>query len=175
MKARIALLGGMGYPLTETQAGMPTLKARFEALAIGTHIEVFLGSWKDRQAVYNFMHLFDGKRLYLGDSLGAGSAAQYPGDVKGEVDYAGGFQPSMWDMRASSGEHQIIVAANCKRAHAIYDPVWADTIGLGVGTYVKAHGASTRVMNTPHRGMHPDDWGWAQTLLFLEATEILKP
>lgn len=168
-KARIVLMGGLGYPVTETAAGMPALKARFDALGA----ETLLTSWKDRQSVFNFMNGFGGLRLYFGDSLGAGSAAQYPGDVKGEVDYAGGFQPSDHDARAS-WDHKITVAANCKRAHAIYDPVWVDTLGSGHSTYTGAHGAKTIVLNTEHRGMHPNDWGWSQTLLFNEALELLK-
>lgn len=168
MNARIVLMGGLGFPVTETFAGMPTLKARFEAIK---GVEVLLISWKQRTEAYNFMHGFTGFRAYLGDSLGAGSAAQYPADVHGTVQFAGGFQPSMWDARTHSD--QITVAANCAVAHAIYDPYWIDTGGLGYSTYAKQPGAKTIIMNTGHRGAHPDDWGWSQDLLYHHCVSLM--
>jgi hypothetical protein len=51
MKARIALLGGMGYPATETPWGMPKFKGRLEAIGC----EVLLVNWSHRQEVYAFM------------------------------------------------------------------------------------------------------------------------
>jgi hypothetical protein len=167
MKARIALLGGMGYPATELSVGMPAFKAHLEALGA----KVLLVSWSHRQDVYNFMHGFDGFRAYCGDSLGAGSAAQYPGDINGPVDFAGGFQPSVYDARAHCG--RIEVARNVARAHCIYDPVWTDSLGLGNAEFVITPGATTKLLITQHRGAHPDDWSFSQNIM-LHSMELPK-
>lgn len=169
MSARVALMGGMGYPLTETQAGMPTLKTRLETLA---HIEVLLVNWAERQQVYNFLHGFDGFRALAGDSLGAGSAAQYAGDLKGDVQFVAGFQPSLYDSRAVHG--YITVAANVTRATCIYDPRWIDTMGLGNAQYIVAHGAKTKLMTIQHHGAHPDDWGWSQNVVFEQLKGLIS-
>lgn len=153
---RVALMGGMGYPYTETQAGMPTLKARLEKLGF----KVILVNWADRQAVYNFMHNCDGLRIYAGDSLGAGSAAQYAGDIKCKVAFVGGFQPSLYDARTRFGYQSV--APNVVRAVAFYNPVWPMTMGLGAAQYAPRPG----VTNIPHYGFHPDDWGYTQDYIF---------
>lgn len=160
--ARFALMGGMGYPVTETPWGMPQLKSRLEAIGV----TVLLVSWDARQDVYNFMHGFAGWRGYAGDSLGAGSAGQYPGDIKGEIDFAAGFQPSNYDAR-SHGNIQTI-AGNIVRAHCVYDPWWIDTAGLGQTSWQITPGSKTRLLVTQHRGAHPDDWGYSQDLVFAE-------
>lgn len=162
MNARMVLFGGMWYPFTETAAGEPELKTRLEAIGV----EVLLVSWDARQDAYNFMHNFTGWRGYAGDSLGAGSAAQYPGDVKGSVDYAAGFQPSVYDARSSNGLQTI--AANITRAHCIYDPYWEETLGLGAAHWQKSPGSQTILLVTQHQGMHPDDWGYSQNIVFNE-------
>jgi len=163
---RMALMGGMGFPVTETPGGMPRLKSRLEAIGF----EVLLVGWKDRQRVYDFMHAFTGWRGYAGDSLGAGSAGQYPGDAKGEVDFAAGFQPSVYDARSHNKVQTI--AANIVRAHCIYDPRWSDTLGLGNAVWETAHGSDTKLMVTQHHGAHPDDWGYSQDLIFNEIVTL---
>jgi hypothetical protein len=160
-------MGGMGYPITETPWGMPQLKTRLEAIGV----TVLLTSWKDRQSAYNFMSGFVGIRIYCGDSLGAGSAGQYPGDVKGTADFSAGFQPSDYDARTTKddqGNPIQIIAANIVRAHCIFDPNWIETIGLGQTQWTIAHGAKTVLSNTAHPGAHPDDWGYSQDLVFNE-------
>jgi hypothetical protein len=164
---RMVLMGGMGYPVTESPWGMPQLKTRLEAIGF----EVLLISWKQRQEAYNFMHDFVGWRGYAGDSLGAGSSGQYPGDIKGAVNYAAGFQPSDYDNRTTKdaqGNPIQIIAANIVRAHCIFDPNWIDTIGLGQTQWATAHGAKTILSNTKHPGAHPDDWGYSQDMVFNE-------
>ncbi len=174
---RMVLMGGMGYPLTETPMGMPAFKARLEAIGF----VVLLISWKQRQDAYNFMHGFVGWRGYGGDSLGAGSAGEFPGDVKGDVDFATGFQPSMDDVRTHvvkypDGSHAGIqtIAANIVRAHCIYDPRWIDTLGLGQAQWATPHGAKTTLLITQHHGAHPDDWGYSQDLIFSEIQTLSK-
>lgn len=167
MRIRIALMGGMGYPMTETSWGMPSFKTRLEALGA----ETILVNWSHRQEVYNFLDSANGFRALAGDSLGAGSAAQYAGDLKGGVDFVAGFQPSAYDERSHSGH--ITVAANVARAHCIYDPVWIDTMGLGYSQYITAPGAKTILLVTQHRGAHPDDWGYSQDLIFYEIKKLI--
>ncbi len=161
-KARMVLMGGMGFPATETPGGLPKLASRLEAIGV----EVLLIGWKARQEAYNCMNGFKGWRGYAGDSLGAGSAGQYPGDVKSSVDFAAGFQPSTYDARSHNGIQ--VIAANLVRAHCIYDPHWFDTMGLGQAHWQEAHGSKTILMLTQHRGAHPDDWGYSQDIIFNE-------
>lgn len=168
MKPRVALFGGLGFPLTETPAGMFRLRDRL--LAAG--FDVMLTSWDDRQGAANFMHGYTGKRGTAGDSLGAGSAGEYPVDWGGDVDYAAGFQPSMDDARTHSGMQ--VIARNIVRAHCIYDPWWIDTLGLGQAHWVEAQGAKTKLMVTQHRGAHPDDWGYSQDMVFNELHTLLE-
>ena len=133
--------------------------------------ETLLLNWDQRQESYNFLHEFSGWRGLEGDSLGAGSAAEYAGDIEGEVNFAGGFQPSMDDSRTvvvAPGDGELPVAANVLRAHCIYDPVWFDTLGLGQAHYVITPGAKTILLTTQHRSAHPDDWGYSQDLMFNE-------
>lgn len=164
---RMALLGGMGYPLTETPAGMPRLKARLEAIGF----EVLLVNWAHRQEVYDFLRGFNGWRGLAGDSLGAGSSAQYAGDQKGAIQYVAGFQPSLYDARVHGGV--ITVAANVERAHCIYDPLFVDTVGLGRAYYEITPHAKTVLLTTEHRGAHPDDWGYSQDLILNEIQSLV--
>lgn len=126
--------------------------------------------WDDRQKAYDFMHGYIGPRIYIGDSLGAGAAATYPADVPGQVEYAGGFQPSDYDANAVRGK--ITVARNVIRAHCVSDPVWADTLGLGNAEYTQAPDAKTIVLVTEARSIHPDDWGTAQDLIYNDVIKI---
>ncbi len=168
MKAKIALMGGLGFPVTETAGGLPRLRARLEAIGA----TVLMVSWSDRQEVYDFLHGYTGFRALIGDSLGAGSAAQYAGDQKGSIDFVGGFQPSMDDARVNHGK--IVVPANVLRAHCIYDPFWLDTLGLGQAQYIEGDKTRTKLLTTEHRGAHPDDWGYSQDIMFNEIKELMK-
>lgn len=163
MKARVALIGGQGWPLTETQAGLPTLQKRLQAK--GVEVQTF--AHNARQDIHDWLHDFHGFRALIGDSLGAGAAALYAGDLSGTVDLVGGFQPSAWDPigQGPVNDRQIVVAKNVLVAHCIWDPVFADTAGLGNAHYVKSSDA-TKLTLTEHRGAHPDDWGYAQDLMF---------
>jgi hypothetical protein len=172
-KRRAALFGGMGYPLTEAPWGLPLFKSRLEKIGF----EVLMVNWSHRQEAYNFMNGFVGFRLYAGDSLGAGSAGQYPGDVKGSVDYAAGWQPSMDDARTrqvSPGIGVQTIAANIVRAHCIYAPIWIITAGLGQAQWEIAHGSHTILSLTKHNATHPDDVGSSQDLIFNEVSALVS-
>jgi len=162
--ARIALIGGQGWPVTETAAGLPTLQQRLSAQ--GVEVQTF--AHDARQAIHNWLHGHGGFRALIGDSLGAGAAALYSGDLDGAVDFAGGFQPSAWDPigQGPITNREIVVAKNVQVAHCIWDPVFLDTGGLGNAHYVVTPGAKTKLTLTQHSGPHPDDWGYSQDLMF---------
>jgi hypothetical protein len=167
---RIALIGGQGWPLTETQAGLPTLAKRLAELGVDT--KTF--SHADRQGISSFLASVGGFRGLVGDSLGAGAAAMYAADVKGPVDFVGGFQPSAWDPigQGPITARVIMVARNVKVAHCIWDPVFVETGGLGNAHYV-VHPGKTALTTTEHHGMHPDDWGYAQDLMVNHISQLL--
>jgi hypothetical protein len=164
MTARIALIGGQGWPLTETQAGLPALATRLTT----EHVEVQTFSHASRQQIHEYLDRYVGFRALIGDSLGAGAAALYAGDQAGTIDFVGGFAPSAWDPSGQGPVHArtITVAKNVLVAHCIWDPVFIDTGGLSAAHYVIAEGARTRLTVTEHRGAHPDDWGYSQDLMF---------
>ena len=167
INARVCLMGGMGYPVTESPWGLPQLKSRLEAIGV----QVLLTGWADRQSCDDFLKGFTGFKALGGDSLGAGSAAQYAGDIDGPINFVAGFQPSMDDQRAVKG--LITVPPNVVRAHCIYDPVWIDTLGLGQASYVIPEGSKTVLLQTQMRGMHPFDWGIPQDIIFNEIKGLI--
>ena len=171
MTPRIVLMGGQGYPLTETPQGLPALKARLVAHGV----EVLLVSHADRQPVRDWLYGHPGFRGLIGDSLGAGAAAIYPGDLDGEVDFVGGFQPSAWDPvgKGPLTDRVIMVAHNVKVAHCIWNPVWIETGGLGSAHYVIALDSKTQLTTTEHHGFHPDDWGYSQDLMFTHVMSLI--
>lgn len=173
MKARVALFGGMGYPATETSWGMPRLKLRLEAVGA----QVLLVGWDKRREAYDFMHGYQGKRLTAGDSLGAGSAGEYPEDWGGMTDLAAGFQPSEYDARTfrnGYNEFVQVISGRIRRAHCIYDPRWIDTAGLGYAHWQVKQASETKLLTTIHHGAHPDDWGYSQDLIFNEMVGIIN-
>jgi hypothetical protein len=163
MMARIVIFYGLGGAAVEWWPnGEKLLQQKFQLKRVDT----LLLNWDQRQDAYGYLHGFLGFRGLVGDSFGAGSAAQYAADLEGNVDFVGGFQPSNYDPRAVDGK--ITVPANVERAHCIHDSVWTDTLGLGQGVYVEANPAKTKLLVTDHRGAHPDDWGYSQDLMFNE-------
>jgi len=161
-----------GWPLTETAAGLPTLQKRLHDQ--GVELQTF--AHDARQAIHDWLRSFSGFRGLIGDSLGAGAAALYSGDLSGAVDFAGGFQPSAWDPigRGPTNNREIVVAKNVNVAHCIWDPVFADTLGFGNAHYVITPGAETKLTLTQHRGAHPDDWGYSQDLMFNHVMLCIK-
>lgn len=172
MTARIALIGGQGWPLTETMAGLPTLAHRLQVQ--GVEVQTF--AHDNRQGIYNYLHGFTGFLALMGDSLGAGAAALYAGDFPRDVDFVGGFQPSAWDPigQGPINDRTIFVPRNVVVAHCIWDPVFADTGGLGNAHYVLPTRSKTRLSVTEHQGAHPDDWGYSQDLMFSHVMLCIK-
>jgi hypothetical protein len=134
--------------------------------AQGVEVQTF--AHDARQEIHDWLHGHSGFRALIGDSLGAGAAALYSGDLDGAVDFAGGFQPSAWDPigQGPITNREIVVAKNVQVAHCIWDPVFLDTGGLGNAHYVVTPGAKTKLTLTQHQGAHPDDWGYSQDLMF---------
>jgi hypothetical protein len=132
-------------------------------------------SHADRQGISSFLAGATGFVGLIGDSLGAGAAALYAGDIKGLVDFVGGFQPSAWDPigQGPISGRTILVAANVKVAHCIWNPVFVETGGLGNAHYVVHSGSKTVLTTTEHHGMHPDDWGYAQNLMVNHVSQLL--
>lgn len=170
--SRIALIGGQGWPLTETVAGLPTLQRSLQYL----DVEVQTFAHDARQAIRDWLHGYKGFRGLIGDSLGAGAAALYPGDLDGVVQFAGGFQPSAWDPIGNGplNERIIVVAKNVNVAHCIWDPWFVDTGGLGNAHYVVSPDSKTKLTVTEHRGAHPDDWGYSQDLMFTHVMHCIN-
>lgn len=163
---RIALIGGQGYPLTETQAGLPALKRRLNSAGVDTGP----GPWAHiaRQEIRDWLHGYKGFRGLIGDSLGAGVSAVYAGDLDGNVNFVGGFQPSAWDPNGQGplDSRVIAVAMNVLAAYCIWNPWWIETGGLGSAHYVISSRSKTVLTTTEHHGAHPDDWGYSQDLMF---------
>lgn len=172
MTPRIALIGGQGWPLTETAAGLPALTQRLQAQ--GVEVQTF--AHDARQQIRDWMHGFHDFRALIGDSLGAGASALYAGDLVGEIDFVGGFQPSAWDPigQGPINDRTIVVAKNVVVAHCIWNPNFAETGGLGNAHYVIAPGAKTKLTITEHHGAHPDDWGYSQDLMFNHVMLCIK-
>ena len=172
MTPRIALIGGQGWPLTETMAGLPALARRLFALGIET--ETFVHDARQVIRDYLWGHPWIG---LVGDSLGAGAAALYAADQHPHsVQFVGGFQPSAYDPIGNGplNHRVIVVPSNVQVAHCIWDPVFADTIGLGNARYIALSHKDTALTVTEHRGPHPDDWGFAQDLMVMHIQRALR-
>ena len=174
MNARIALIGGQGYPITETQAGLPALKTRLNAAGVDTGAGPFPHT--ARQQIRDWLHGYKGFRGLIGDSLGAGASGIYAGDLDETVNFVGGFQPSAFDPVGQGPvmARTIAVAANVIEAHCIWNPWWVETGGLGNARYTISSKSKTRLTTTEHHGAHPDDWGWSQDLMFNHVMQAIK-
>ena len=172
--SKIVLAGGLGYPYTETQAGLPTLKMRFEALGISTIIVPHTGS----QAAYDFLKGYVGFKAMLGDSLGAGAVNDFAQQLDEPIDFVGGFQPSNYDPLAKFDPEENLyylqVPRNVKFAHCIRNPNWFETVGLGNATYERVPGDKQPCLVTLHNGTHPDDWGYTQDIMVNQVKGMLK-
>lgn len=172
--SKIALVGGLGYPVTETEAGMPTLQQRF--VAIGVTCQIF--THLDSNGCYAFLKGYSGFRAIIGDSLGAGAANRFAQDQGDAIQFVGGFQPSNYDplckFDPTTQLYYITVPSNVKVAHCIRDPNWIDTSGLGNATYERLPGDKQPCLVTLHPGAHPDDWGYSQDLIFNQVKGMLN-
>ena len=173
MGAKIVLAGGLGYPYTETQAGLPTFKTRLEGIGCEVIIVPHTGS----QASYDFLKGFVGFKGIFGDSLGAGAANAFAENQGVEIDFVGGFQPSNYDPLCKYDPvaklYCIQVPRNVKFAHCFRNPNWFETGGLGNATYERVPGDKQPCLVTLHNGVHPDDWGYTQDIMFNQVKGML--
>lgn len=173
MSGRIALIGGQGWPATETVLGLPTLQKRLQAE--GFDVQSYSRLW--REQIRDWLIDTPSPIALIGDSLGAGAAAIYAKDLAPRlVQFVGGFQPSAWDPvgEGPTTDRIIPVSINVTFAYCIWDPVFLDTGGLGNAHYVIAPGQKTSLSLTEHRGAHPDDWGYAQDLMVSHCVIAMK-
>lgn len=162
---KVAIIYGLGGAIFDPPAGQRHLADRLRAK--GFLVGGPYHYW-DGPSVYAFLHHADWRAI-VGDSFGADYGPLYAQEMKLPIDYLAGFQPSMYANNVRNGE---VVVPDCVRiAHCFRDPVWTDTAGLGFATYVAANPHKTKLTITPHRAVHPDDWGTSQDIVF---NEILK-
>lgn len=173
MKGKGVLYYGQGGAAIEWwNTGERLFKTRLEALGL----EMVLLNWDQRQEAFNFLKDWTGFIMECGDSLGAISSIANSGDLRRPIQFAGGFQPSVWDPRVIdiNGEKVAIVPGNVVKAHCIYDPNFVDTGGLGAAKYVIQPGSKTILSTTVHPGAHPDDWGLSQDMMFADVKATLE-
>lgn len=174
MKGKMVLYYGQGGAAIEWwENGERLFKTRLEGLGL----QVLLLNWDQREVAFNFLKGWGGWIGQCGDSLGAISSITNCGDLRRPVQFAGGFQPSVWDPRVvtlPNGEKVAIVPGNVIKAHCIYDPNFVDTGGLGAAHYIIQPGAKTILTTTQHPGAHPDDWGVSQDMMFNDAKQSVE-
>lgn len=166
---RVVIMYGMGGAVAETwPAGERLLVSKFKELGADTGESPYMP--EDRQKIFDFLRGYRGKRAIIGDSLGANNAPLYADDLSPEkVDFIGGFQPSLYGQGVNPVSHEITVPPNVVAGMCIWDPVFADTGGLG-----NAHWAASRGIDVlERRGAHPDDWGTSQAIMLVAAKKAL--
>jgi hypothetical protein len=169
MIRKVAIIFGLGGSWLDPAGGEIYLAQRCKSIGIDVGASPF--DYSDSQGVYNFLKDADWRGI-IGDSFGADFGPQYAGNLAPtKVDYCAGFQPSVYATNTLNGT--IIVPANVVQAHCIRDPDWIDTAGLGFATWKAADPKATRLLITEHRGAHPDDTGYAQSLVFAEIKSLI--
>lgn len=157
---KLAIVYGLGGGWLDPRGGEDYLLARCKAVGLAVPDKPF--SYSDSQDIHDFLREADWRGI-VGDSAGATFMGQYATDLKPlRIDYVVGFQPSA-DMGLGS---TVFLPTNIAYAHVIRDPFWMDTGGLGWAKWVAQR--PTILVETDHRGAHPDDYGPMQDLIFAE-------
>jgi len=173
MIRKVAIIFGLGGSWLDPQGGEVYLLSRCKAAGFIVPDTPF--SYDDSQGVYDFLKVAD-FRAIIGDSFGACFGPDYARALApARIDYLAGFQPSVYSSNiqtAADGTKYIPIPSNVRTAHVIRDPEWADTGGLGYAKWVVDDQKATRLLETDHRGAHPDDTGYAQDLVFAELKQI---
>lgn len=169
-KVLVAVVYGLGDAMAETwPTGQRQLVAWFKALGVDTGESPYDPS--ARNAIYYFLRSVPGAKIaIIGDSLGANNAPLYAEDqAPRKVDFIGGFQPSLYGQGVNPASGLIAVPSNVLHGMCIWDPVFADTSGLGNAHWEPSKGIDV----LERRGAHPDDWGTSQQLMFTAAKQAL--
>lgn len=165
MASYAAIIYGLGGAVFDPPSGERQLTARLKAMGVDVGASPY--GQDDTQGIVDFLFKKVGKRMLIGDSLGANNAPFYAGQLNSLVDYIAGFQPSLY------GQHYQI-PDNVVRAHCIYDPNWIQTGGLGAYKWELAKGnTTTKLMVTEAYGAHPYDWGAPQDMVFNDVKGII--
>jgi len=166
MIRKIAIIWGLGGGFFDPSSGEVAMVARCKA--IGLDIGASPYHYDDGQSIYEFLKTADWRGI-VGDSFGACFGPDYAGDLAPtKVDFLGGFQPSVY-----SSNIKTLADGNVITAHVIRDPDWIDTAGLGYAKWIADNPKTTRLLETDHRGAHPDDWGYSQDLMFAEIKQLM--
>jgi hypothetical protein len=160
---KLAIVYGLGGGWLDPKGGEDTLDARCKAVGFVVPAAPF--SYTDSEGIYQFLKDADWRGL-IGDSAGASFAGQYAQSLAPtKLNYLAGFQPSA-DMGLGDS---ISIPNNVVYAHVVRDPDWFDTAGLGYAKWVVTK--PTVLIETDHRGAHPDDYGTMQDLIFADVKQ----
>jgi hypothetical protein len=169
MTKKVAIIFGLGGAALDPASGERYLATRLEAkgFTVGGPY-----NYADSKLVYEFLKDEGATwRAIVGDSFGADYGPLYASELKPTViNYIGGFQPSMYADDVRNGA--ITVPSNVKYAHCIRNPHWVGTGGLGYARYVAEDVEKTVIRETEHSAAHPDDWGYAQDLVFNDIVRL---
>ena len=161
---KLAIVYGLGGGWLDSPSGDRYLLARAKAVGLVVPDSPF--DYTDNQGIYNFLK--DATwRGCAGDSFGATFPPSYFAQFDYDIDYFAGFQPSIHASVVRSDD-TILIPTQVKYCHCVRDPDWTDTAGLGYAKYVVADRAKTTLVETDHRGAHPDNYGPMQDLIFAE-------
>ena len=168
MKRKLAIIFGLFGGWADPITGERLLTSRARTIP-NLDLGASPYNWNDSQAIYDFLKDADW-RGFIGDSLGASNPLEYLA-VLPKIDFAAGFQPSVY---ASDAHNGVITVPRCiKLAHCIRDPIWFDTGGLGYARWEAEDPKKTTLLTTEHRGAHPDDFGYSQDLIFNQLKGLL--
>lgn len=163
MIRKMAVVFGLGGGWLDPKGGEVYLLERYKSIGLVVPAAPF--DYADSTGIYDFLKDADWRGL-TGDSAGASFAGQYANSLAPtKLDYLAGFQPSA-DMGLGA---TITIPNNVVYAHCVRDPYWIDTAGLGWATWVVSK--PTILIETDHRGAHPDDYGVMQDLIFAEVKQ----
>jgi hypothetical protein len=166
MIRKMAVTFGLGGGWLDPRGGEVYLLQRYKT--IGLIVPDVPFAYTNSQGIYDFLKDADW-RGSTADSFGADYQVNDFGTLP--IDIAIGFQPSMFADDVRNGA--ITLPTNIKYAHCVRDPIWIQTLGLGYAKYVAADPKKTRVITTEHEGAHPDDFGYAQDLIFNEVRGLV--
>jgi hypothetical protein len=164
-KGRVFISYGMGGAGIETWAtGERLLVQRCRSIDLDTVLSPY--HWNDVNEIVATINGTPGSIpvAVIGDSLGANEAPDIASRCHRPIQYLGGFQSSLYGV-------DVGVPANVLAADNIYNPGLVGFLmtffGLGSRKWHLAPGNKTTVLrNLPHVAPHPDDWGWAQDVIF---------